>query len=442
MQGRVKPNNTDSLFRLTGGQLFQDPNAGNFRIDTTLGLPDSIGVWPEVLDSLDSKIAAFGVNVGPGDFVLDHKKLTQTILDNIPGLNDGITGNDTVFSNIGSMSSNYHIITYNVASGTWKTETQSPNQQVFELNPIYYAWYEHIDTSYKNNSGSSYTRIRWGDSDIKQDNVFQPDWLTVSEITSDSTNTLINGFDNTLVLDGDYLVDFEGFTPQVGDTFILMMADSISSNNTGTLFDNVYFEDFNPYSYSLEVISYNGVQALSLVLSATPVPVDLLQFTAEAEGETSMLYWSTATELNSDYFSIERSTEIKDWKELGRVKGGGNSSSILHYNFRDDSPVIGKNFYRLAQHDFDGSLNYSHVELVSFDNHHIRVWPNPTSQSFFIETDNSIDEIAFSNQIGKSMLKHCTLHTTKDGYYLETLGLSPGIYFVTVGQYTVKLILD
>jgi len=268
MDGKIRPSGQAGVTQLTNGQLFVNPAAGNFRINPALGLPGTTGVNTSVLDSLDQKVADFGVPFTPGDFKVDHLKLTQTILDNVPGLNDGITGNENVFTDYGTMSANYHTITFNVVNGDWKSNTGSPTQQEFKLNEVYYTWYENVATTHLNSTGNEYERIRWGDSEIKQNQVFDADWLTVCQI-KDGSSTLIHGYDNDFTLDGDILIDFENFTPQEGDKFDLISANTISTNNTGGLFNRVLFEGFTPTGYTLEIVDVSGSQVVRLSITST-----------------------------------------------------------------------------------------------------------------------------------------------------------------------------
>jgi hypothetical protein len=269
--GNVTPNNPVVNAGVTSmtTNLFVDANGGNFRLNTPNA---NLGVRTTKLDSMDVTKAKFGVTVKWDQWNNDHLKLTQTILDNIPGINDGITGNETVFTNFGTL----HLeplptrseIDYEVVNGTWKTTTGSPGVQKFELHPDYAAWYNARNTATKNLAGADYERIRWGNSVLKQNQLFDNDWLTVSTITAD-TNTVILGKDEQFTLDGDILIDFEGFTPAVGEEFDLMKASSITSVNGANLFDRVLFEGYTPSNYSLSVVNVQGGQVLRLKILNT-----------------------------------------------------------------------------------------------------------------------------------------------------------------------------
>lgn len=89
------------------------------------------------------------------------------------------------------------------------------------------------------------------------------------------------------------------------------------------------------------------------------LPVELLSFTAEVDESHVDLKWSTASEINNDYFTIERSKTLEDFEVLFNVQGAGNSNSLLFYNATDADPFSGLSFYRLKQTDFDGSSSFS-----------------------------------------------------------------------------------
>lgn len=266
MDGKVKPPGQTGITKLSDNDLFVNPKEADFRINPALNLPTTTGVEPDVLDSIDSKLNRFAVSFDPSTLEVDHLKLTQTILDNIPGLNDGIAGNENVFEDYGSMSANYHTITFNVVNDVWKSETGSPGKQKFELNENYYTWYENIVTNYLNANNNEYERVRWGNSEIKQNQTFDPDWLTVCQISGSDDHTLINGYDNDFVLDGDILIDFENFIPMLGERFDLMSAKTIQTNNTESLFDRVLFEGHTPTEYSLEIADEGNGQVLRLTV--------------------------------------------------------------------------------------------------------------------------------------------------------------------------------
>lgn len=102
----------------------------------------------------------------------------------------------------------------------------------------------------------------------------------------------------------------------------------------------------------------------------THLPVELISFTAKANDEGKVLVeWATASEINNDYFVVEKSFDGYSFSKTGVVEGNGNSSGIIHYSFLDnvltDSRII---YYRLRQVDYDGKFHFSTVIALDFKN--------------------------------------------------------------------------
>jgi len=95
------------------------------------------------------------------------------------------------------------------------------------------------------------------------------------------------------------------------------------------------------------------------------LPVKLISFTATENNGKNLLQWTTATESNSDHFSIERSSNGINYETIGRVNAVGFSSIDVNYNFIDVNPLKGINYYRLAMTDKDGTIEYSNVVSIT-----------------------------------------------------------------------------
>lgn len=101
------------------------------------------------------------------------------------------------------------------------------------------------------------------------------------------------------------------------------------------------------------------------VSSTIALPVSLLGFEAHKAAAAVHLSFSTATERNNDYFSIERAASGLDFQSIGMVQGAGDAAETSIYYFVDEYPLAGLNFYRLKQVDFDGRFSYSKVLSVT-----------------------------------------------------------------------------
>ncbi|MBL7922626.1 MAG: T9SS type A sorting domain-containing protein [Bacteroidia bacterium] len=89
----------------------------------------------------------------------------------------------------------------------------------------------------------------------------------------------------------------------------------------------------------------------------SPLPVELISFNAKAKGNSVYLDWSTASEINSDYFTVERTLDFNEHTEIAKVTAAGNSSQMNLYDAWDHQPADGINYYRLLQTDLDGTLH-------------------------------------------------------------------------------------
>lgn len=123
--------------------------------------------------------------------------------------------------------------------------------------------------------------------------------------------------------------------------------------------------------------------ALASISLNNPLPVTLLDFYAVTEDVKVMLYWSTASELNNDFFTLEKSNNGSDYVKLGEVAGNGTTNLQMDYSFTDHSPYLGLSYYRLSQTDFDGTTEIFPVVSVLFEgNKGFGVYPNPVSDSY------------------------------------------------------------
>lgn len=101
-------------------------------------------------------------------------------------------------------------------------------------------------------------------------------------------------------------------------------------------------------------------------LNLQPLPIELISFYAKKFNNVNRIYWEVASETNNDYFTIERSTELGVWEEVGMINGAGTSSEQRLYAFTDDRYQKNTNYYRIKQTDFNGDYEYS--KIISVDN--------------------------------------------------------------------------
>ncbi len=165
-------------------------------------------------------------------------------------------------------------------------------------------------------------------------------------------------------------------------------------------------------------------------------PVEISRFESSViEKNKIELQWTTASELNNDYFEIERSTDGNIFKDIGRVKGNGTSSLVERYSFIDDSPHFGKNYYRLKQVDFDGVFSFSKIllENIQTDKSEISIFPNPSKDFICIESHVNIEQVRVYNIVGENLSHTAVINKKNDQTYnLNLQGLETGLYIISV----------
>ena len=109
------------------------------------------------------------------------------------------------------------------------------------------------------------------------------------------------------------------------------------------------------------------------------LPINLISFSANPSKASVKLNWATASELNFDYFDVERSSDASDFMSIGTVAGHGTSNVRNDYGLIDEKPLIGKNYYRLKSVDFDNYIEYFKVLAVDFSGEKkFVISPNPS----------------------------------------------------------------
>ena len=171
------------------------------------------------------------------------------------------------------------------------------------------------------------------------------------------------------------------------------------------------------------------------VLSVTympTVPVKLVFFSGLETNYGNALSWETAQEINNAFFSIEHSMDGSYFSSLGKVIGAGTTSLAQKYNFMHSAPSAGQHYYRLAQFDLDGKINYSHIVAINQKSvsKNILISPNPVKDKIvfqgFAQGKRSYVIIDLA---GKKLV-----HGVLANELLLPAMLSPGTYYIRILQ--------
>ncbi|WP_300664779.1 T9SS type A sorting domain-containing protein [Fluviicola sp.] len=130
-----------------------------------------------------------------------------------------------------------------------------------------------------------------------------------------------------------------------------------------------------------EIITYSTTSSGATCVSCmSTLPVELVSFDAKQEGNAVACSWSTQSEKNCDYFTVERSADGIHFDVLGYMKGAGNTSNLLKYKLYDSDPFFSTtSYYRLLQTDLNGQTRYLEVKTVKArQTHELQIFPNPS----------------------------------------------------------------
>ena len=197
-----------------------------------------------------------------------------------------------------------------------------------------------------------------------------------------------------------------------------------TGTGSGSAQTNGYVNSFGPFTFG-----GSGGDAL---------PIELLSFTATPAENNVLTNWSTAVEINNDYFTVERSSDAVNFTEEARVEGAGNSTTQKDYEWTDKTPLMGTSYYRLKQTDFNGNSTYSDIVAVNLETvRGIELFPNPAHNNVFLTISNPTGEIQCKiYDIDGKMILTRTLET-EDGNSTASLAIPIGN--IPAGMYLVYL---
>ena len=163
------------------------------------------------------------------------------------------------------------------------------------------------------------------------------------------------------------------------------------------------------------------------------VPLQLLHFSVVMQNKNALLKWQTDNEINTSYFTIERSIDGNQFYSIGNVY----TNNALQYQFKDEHTPKGNVYYRLKQFDKDGTFKYFHIvkvqntglQLVQF-----KVFPNPAADIIAIQADGLITndaEVLLLDNTGK-IVQQTNIYKGQTIAYFSSETLYAGIYIVKI----------
>ncbi|HMR90363.1 MAG TPA: choice-of-anchor D domain-containing protein [Saprospiraceae bacterium] len=181
-----------------------------------------------------------------------------------------------------------------------------------------------------------------------------------------------------------------------------------------------------PYSLSRVTTSLSPFAVGSLGV----LPVEFSNFSVTKKNKSSILSFATASETNNDYFSIERSADGTSFDAIGEIKGAGNSNTSVSYEFTDEKPLAGINYYRIKQTDFDGKFSYTDIKSVRHNTYgNLNITPRTTEGRLQITTDAEDYSIDVYNVAGQQVKSYPSLSLDQT---ISIDELTAGLYYIKV----------
>ena len=205
--------------------------------------------------------------------------------------------------------------------------------------------------------------------------------------------------------------------------------------NNGTL---VAANGSNPYSLTRTGIT--GFSPFAVMSPAGVVPITLLDFNGRYKDKAVVLNWSTLTESNTRYFTVEKSNDAVLFRPLANIPAYGNSQVKRSYNYVDNAVLNYINYYRLKMADINGGYVYSKTITVSATTDHaVVVFPNPVKDELFIRLQDGLEESIINIVDTKgNMVRALQLKAGVTVISVNTTSLPAGIYSIIFNSGKLK----
>lgn len=241
----------------------------------------------------------------------------------------------------------------------------------------------------------------------------------------------VSSNDGKIVVQGDLSASGSSDINNTSDAFYVYgtVTGSGGSTLTGTYADEATLSSADSELYSLA--------------SGGTLPVEFLYVKAEAAAGVT-IKWATASELNNDFFTVERSKDGVNFEEVASANGAGTSEEINTYEIEDNNAFTGTSYYRVKQTDFDGKSAYS--ALVKVTNNSVadvklNVYPNPAVNEVRIDISRlgSNIEIEIMDINGGSVYSEGFDGDFTTTAQIDVASLPKGMYYVTLKTSTQSL---
>ena len=211
-----------------------------------------------------------------------------------------------------------------------------------------------------------------------------------------------------------------------------------NGTNTGitTLFDQ---KGLNNGAVTNMTLSGTGSNFSIQNLGISTLPLRWLSFTAKEEQNRILLNWTTTAEENTLDFTVQHSTDSRQWTSVGKLPARGSAISN-QYSYRHEQPIAGKNYYRIQQMDNDGAITYSDTRMINLAAYKqpFTLLTNPVTNGRLRFIVHSPTEIRLIDINGRVLRNKQMINGSGE---MDVQTLPAGVYLLQSGSTTQQVIL-
>lgn len=226
-------------------------------------------------------------------------------------------------------------------------------------------------------------------------------------------NLTNNNNSNTITINGTLAVNGNfsgGQGSEVIGTGSMAITGTVTTTGTGAIFGSTA-DCSTPGSCSSSFSS--------------PLPIVLAKFDVSILESVVKIEWITSSEINNDYFTIEKSQNGEAWNEISTIDGAGNSNLNIKYSYIDNKIKTGTTYYRLKQTDFNGEFSYSKIKAVNYKKTDVSIFPNPIKDVLNISSTQENIQIKVISTTGQTIFEGSTKT-------INTSNWSKGLYTIFI----------
>ena len=206
---------------------------------------------------------------------------------------------------------------------------------------------------------ASYTNSAHPDTDVDGsglDHISEEEYWDLDRTVSNNAKISLTWTEDNGVTDYSDLViaHYDGSTD-----WDMITSTPSGTNTSGTITSDAVVTTFSPFTIG-------STSTFNPLTGAGALPIQLISFNGEKQKNYNVINWSTASEKNNNYFTVEKTKNGKEFYEVGRINGAGNSNHLNSYTLSDLNVEKVINYYRLVQTDLNGIKEYT--KLISIDN--------------------------------------------------------------------------